>query len=171
MAQDSAASKRLIGLWEQVGRLHPVLAEPVAWQVGSLNASVREYFRFFEDGSFLFGRFLRDAIVSFDESKREFVCDGHTDKILHGIWRIEGTRLMEEFPMEGQPPESRAVELGALSDDRFVMNEQTPIPTLFFKSSIKRCRGWPPRLRSLPPIRPLSRSCRLAPRTGAGLIP
>jgi hypothetical protein len=141
---------RLVGLWEQAGMLHPTRGVPVPWPEGSLNASVREFFRFFEDGTFLFGRFLAGAEVSFDEARRRFVCAGHTDTVLGGRWRLEGSCLVEEFPTPGGPPQVRRVELGEVSDERFVVNEHTPLPGFVLRVVYRKVSHPAPRPAPLP---------------------
>lgn len=80
--------------------------------------------------SFLFGRFLAGAKVHFDEVGREFVCQGRTDAILGGNYRLQGSILVEEFAQPDGTTEVRSVELAKLTSERFAVNELTPLPGL-----------------------------------------
>jgi hypothetical protein len=121
----------LVGAWEQIGMLHPTQGKPVAWPAGSANASVREFFCFFEDGTFRFYRFLASAqVTSFDVARRELVYDGHLDKLLDGTWRHEGDQLVQGYAnRQGQAVE-QAVKLSSVTAQQFVIDEPTPGFTL-----------------------------------------
>ena len=75
----SAHSKSpLVGVWEQVGTLHPTLGTPIPWPKDSLNASVREFFCFFDDGAFRF--FRRTIGRREDEDRVRRRPHGHFDR-------------------------------------------------------------------------------------------
>lgn len=127
------SSEALIGLWEQVGTLDPTSGVYVHWPAGSVNASKREFFRFFEGGFFTFGQFPAGARVSFDESIGEFVCDGDTCKIAHGLWKLEGNILTQVIAHQVW-----TVELSRLDEESFVINEPIPNVADVLKVAYKR---------------------------------
>jgi hypothetical protein len=128
-AMTATTASPLLGAWEQVGMLHPTQGKPVPWPPGSPNASVREFFCFFEDGTFRFYRFLKSAQVkSFDVAKRELVYDGHLDKLLDGKWRHEGDQLIQGYANRQGQLVDQAVKLGSVTPQQFVIEEPTPIP-------------------------------------------
>jgi hypothetical protein len=123
------AKSPLVGVWEQVGTLHPTLGTPIPWPKDSLNASVREFFCFFEDGTFRVFRFLSTADVqSFDPATREFRFEGKLDSRLEGTWRLEGARLVQTYVNRDGLRIDHPVQLGAFEPERFVVQEATPIP-------------------------------------------
>jgi hypothetical protein len=132
-AEKKSQAEILVGLWEQVGMIDPSRGVLVPWPKGSANASIREFFWFFEDGSFQFGRFLADAQVGFDAAARRFVCEKGIDKILTGSWKVEEGRLVQAF--KGQV---LSVQLGEVSNARFLIEEKTPIPTFVLRVVYER---------------------------------
>jgi hypothetical protein len=134
-------SPTLVGVWEQVGMLHRTSGVPVPWPEGSPNASVREFFAFFEDGTFRFARFFAGANVRFDEGSREFVSDEEAESGLSGTWRLFGTVLTEEYTNRDGQPARQSVQLGSITDEQFVIEEKTPIPGFVLSVVYRRFRG------------------------------
>lgn len=124
-SEEGSVAVSLIGLWEQIGYVHPLQRTVVPWPAGSMNASVREYLWFGPDGALAFGRFGTEAVVAFDEPRRVFVTDGHIDAILSGRYRIDGSQLIEEWVTDNGT-QVCTVELDECSETQFAVRERVP---------------------------------------------